>query len=183
MNDCDTDCEMLVSPIPRPKMPAFRVSARPAARRVYFVDTWKPNSLSILQRAKALLDGRAVSTSAIWSKRDPSRPLTSAELARIAAECEGGLVLIGVADCGSCSSSSSLDAIFLQQRGVTAAPVLTAPFAEVLPRVSSIWQPDSALPRIVLEHPIQDLDDAGIERRAEDLVREIELLLPAGGSQ
>ena len=177
--ECDADCEMLVSPIPRPKAPAFHVSVRSTKRRVYFVDTWKPNSLAILRRTKALLDARGVPTSDIWSKSDPGRPLTGVELDRIAREGEGCLVLLGVADCGSCSSSSSLDAILLQQRGVTAAPVLTAPFAGVLSRVASIWQADDVLPSIVLEHPIQDLGAAGVERRASDLAQAVERLLPS----
>src|SRR5262245_40785147 len=81
--ECDTECEILVSPIPRPKVPVFRVSTRPTKRKVYFVDTWKPNSLAILRRAKVLLEEHGVSTSEIWSKKDPSRPLTSAEIDRI----------------------------------------------------------------------------------------------------
>src|SRR5215471_3295542 len=93
--ECDTDCEMLVSPIPRPKTPAFHVSVRPAKRKVHFVDTWKPNSLAILRRTRALLERRGVSTSEIWSKKDPGRPLTPAELERIVKEGEGALVLIG----------------------------------------------------------------------------------------
>jgi len=98
LSECDTEREILVSPIPRPKVPGFRVSTRPTKRSVYFVDTWKPNSLAILKRAKALLEQRGVSTSDIWSKKDPSRPLTKAELDRIVKEGEGALVLLGVSD-------------------------------------------------------------------------------------
>lgn len=177
-SECDADCEMLVSPIPRPKVPAFKVSQRAARRGVYFVDTWKPNSLAILTRTKSLLEGRGISTLALWSKQDPSRPLTPPELDRVVRESEGALVLIGVADCGSCSSSSSLDSIFLQQRGVVAVPVLTAPFADVLLRVQSIWQSDSAIPSIVLDHPIQTLGAGDIERRADELLRSLERFLP-----
>jgi hypothetical protein len=89
---------ILISPIPRPKVTGFHVSTRPTKRSVYFVDTWKPNSLAILRRTKALLDQRGVSTSEIWSKKDPSRPLTPAELDRIVREGEGAFVLLGVAD-------------------------------------------------------------------------------------
>jgi hypothetical protein len=176
--ECDTDCEILVSPIPRPKTPAFHVSTRAAKRSVYFVDTWKPNSLAILRRAKALLEQRGVSTFDIWSKKDPSRPLTPPELDRIVREGEGALVLLGVADCGSCSSGSSLDAILLQQRGVTAIPVLTVPFVEVLSRLLSIWQADSPLSSIALEHPIQDLGATDIERRGDVLAEAVEGFLP-----
>jgi hypothetical protein len=168
----------MVSPIPRPKVPVFRVSTRPTKRSVYFVDTWKPNSLAILRRAKTLLDQLGVSTSEIWSKEDPSRPLTPAELDRIVREGEGALVLLGVADCGSCSSGSSLDSILLQQRGVTAVPVVTAPFVGVLPKLLSVWQADGALSGIVLEHPIADLGPVELERRAHDLVQAVERLLP-----
>ena len=98
LSGCDTACEILVSPIPRPKVQAFHVSTRAAKRSVYFVDTWKPNSLAILRRARALLEQRGVSTSEIWSKKDPSRPLTPPELDRIVREGEGALVLLGVAD-------------------------------------------------------------------------------------
>jgi hypothetical protein len=178
-SECDADCEMLVSPIPRPRVPAFDISRCAARRGVYFIDTWKPNSLAILKATKSLLEERDIPTVALWSKQDPSRPLTAAELERVVRESEGTLVLIGVADCGSCSSSSALDAIFLQQRGVVALPILTAPFAKVPRRVQSIWQADGDIPSIVLDHPIQALGSDEVERRAHHLLRSLERFLPS----
>jgi hypothetical protein len=42
----------------------------------------------------------------------------------------------------------------------------------------SIWQADGIPPRIVIEHPIQDLGAAGIEKRAHELAQAVEHLLP-----
>ncbi len=94
---CDASCELLISPIPRPRVQALRVSARPQRRRVRFLDTRKPNSLAILRQAGELLRARGIEVEPeIRIKDDPSRPFDAGVLDWIARE--EGLILCGVAD-------------------------------------------------------------------------------------
>lgn len=92
----DTSCELLVSPIPRPRVQHLAVKTTPAQRRVVLVDTRKPNSIVVLRKTKALLEARGIEVAEIRDKADPSRPMPAAQLDQLARE--GGLFLLGVAD-------------------------------------------------------------------------------------
>ena len=94
---CDASCELLVSPIPRPRVQVLRVSARPRRRRVVFLDSRKPSSILVLRHAAELLRARQIDVEPeIRIKEDPSRPMDSGVLDWIARE--EGLLLCGVAD-------------------------------------------------------------------------------------
>jgi hypothetical protein len=171
----DAGCEMLVSPMPS-RIPApLQISVKPKQKRVFFVDSNKPNSLTILRKAKAILEGRGIEVRDIATKGDPSRPMDEYLLDMLAPD--PGLSLCGVSDWGSCSSGSSLDAILLQERGATALPVLTTPFQHVLGRVLSNWQPTQPLPVLVLDHPIQNVTDEVLDARAQQLAGYVEDIL------
>ncbi len=57
--------------------------------------------------------------------------------------------------------------------------VLTEPFEDVLARHMTYYVPDRAMPFGVLTHPIQNISDADLESRAEQLAALIEAHLPA----
>ncbi|HSK05234.1 MAG TPA: hypothetical protein VK932_28495 [Kofleriaceae bacterium] len=93
----DGSCELLISPIPRPRVRELRVSVRPKRRRVRFLDARKPNSLAILRQAGELLRAQGIEVEPeIRIKDDPSRPLDAGVLDWIARD--EGLILCGVAD-------------------------------------------------------------------------------------
>jgi hypothetical protein len=93
----DTSCEILVSPIPRPKAQRFNVSTRPRKRRVALVDTRKPNSQAILRSVQAILRSKGIDVvEEILTKSDSSRPMANTMLDEIAKD--DGLILCGVAD-------------------------------------------------------------------------------------
>lgn len=93
----DISCEFLVDPIPRPRPLPMHVTIAPAKRRVVFCDSQKPNSLSILRRAQAILRERGVEvTEEIITKRSAGIPMEDEVLDRLAAR--GGLILSGVND-------------------------------------------------------------------------------------
>ncbi|MGD9795183.1 MAG: hypothetical protein AB7V43_17060 [Acidimicrobiia bacterium] len=93
----DLSCEFLVDPIPRPRPLPMHVTISPAQRRVVFCDSQKPNSLSILRRAQAILRKRGVDVEEhIVTKRSAGIPMEDEVLDRLAAE--GGLILSGVND-------------------------------------------------------------------------------------
>lgn len=93
----DSSCELLISPIPRPRIRELHVSLRPIKRRVVLVDSRKPNSIVILRHVVELLRERQIEVeSEIRVKDDASRPMDAPVLDWIARE--EGLILCGVAD-------------------------------------------------------------------------------------
>jgi hypothetical protein len=93
----DSSCELLVSPIPRPRVQELRVSTRPRKRRVVLLDSRKPNSIVILRQVAELLRAQGIEVAPeIRMKDDASRPMDAAVLDWIARE--EGLLLCGIAD-------------------------------------------------------------------------------------
>ena len=93
----DASCELLVSPIPRPRIQELRVSTRPKRRRVTLLDSRKPNSIVVLRQVAELLRARGIEVEPeIRIKEDPSRPMDAGVLDWIARE--EGLILCGIAD-------------------------------------------------------------------------------------
>jgi hypothetical protein len=69
----------------------------------------------------------------------------------------------------------------LQQRNAMAVPILTRPFADVLDRILSYYQTTEPMPRIVIDHPLQNIDDAALAERARQIAGAVELLLEGVG--
>ena len=93
----DTSCELLISPIPRPRVQELVVSTRPKKRQVVLVDSRKPNSIVVLRQVAELLRAERIDVAAeIRVKADPSRPMDAPMLDALARE--EGLILCGVAD-------------------------------------------------------------------------------------
>jgi hypothetical protein len=61
--------------------------------------------------------------------------------------------------------------------GVAAFVVLTTPFADQIDRVMAYETTDRRLPAIVLPHPMQNVSDEELDRRAESLAEAIERAL------
>ncbi len=93
----DASCELLISPIPRPRVQELLVSTRPKRRRVVLVDSRKPNSIVVLRQVSELLRAQDIEVETeITIKEDPSRPMDGAMLDWIARD--EGLILCGIAD-------------------------------------------------------------------------------------
>lgn len=56
-------------------------------------------------------------------------------------------------------------------------PILTQPFAEVLDRILSHYQLDRPMPRIIVDHPIQNVGGDLLRARAEQIARAVVSLL------
>jgi hypothetical protein len=92
-----THCELLVDPIPRPRPEALTVRIKPAVDQVVLVDNGKPNSMTILRGAQALLRERGIDVhEEIPSKPSAGVPMDEELLETLAHE--RGLVLLGVND-------------------------------------------------------------------------------------
>lgn len=67
--------------------------------------------------------------------------------------------------------------MILQRRGIPCICVLTAPFGNQVRRATAYQPSDRPFPYIVIDHPIQMISDAEIERRAGQIVAAIEKIL------
>lgn len=93
----DVSCEMLVSPIARPKPAPFNIRLQPEIPRVVLLDNNKPNAMAILRGAQAELRRRGVDVKEeILSKPNAGVPLEG-ELLELLTQ-ERGLLLCGVND-------------------------------------------------------------------------------------
>lgn len=94
---CESSCELLVDPIPRPRAQRLSISTRPKQRRVKILDSRKPNSIVVMRLVAGILRDAGVEVDPdIRMKDDPSRPIEADVLDWIARD--EGLLLCGIAD-------------------------------------------------------------------------------------
>lgn len=178
----DVSCEFLVSPIPRPRPPAIKVNTTPGKREVVFVDNNKPNAMAILRGAQAILRSRGVPVrEEIKTKLNAGISLDDVELGDLVNR--DGFIFCGVSDCGSCSASSALDSILLQQRGAAGFAVLTQPFASQLERIGVYYEVDRPIPLVVLEHPMQNVSETELEARSLALADAVQAIVEKATGQ
>jgi hypothetical protein len=98
IESCDSvACELLVDPIPRPRPEPLTVRIRPDVEQVVLVDNGKPNSMTILRGAQAVLRARGIDVrEEIPGKASAGVPMDDELLDALAHE--RGLVLLGVND-------------------------------------------------------------------------------------
>jgi hypothetical protein len=65
----------------------------------------------------------------------------------------------------------------LQRAGVAGFAVLTAPFADQVARAMAYQPADRPLPAVVLDHPVQMIDQDALRRRATQIADAVERLL------
>jgi len=92
-------------------------------------------------------------------------PMLAADVERFT---DADVVVLGVGDCGGCSSSAALDAIEFRKHGVFAVVIASTPFEYV---VSMIAKQNGApdLPYLLIEHPIWTRDEDWITARSGEL--------------
>ena len=67
--------------------------------------------------------------------------------------------------------------MLLQRLGVAGIAVLTEPFREMVTGMLAFQETDRPLPAIVIGHPMQNINDEEIERRALQIADSAERLL------
>ena len=80
-------------------------------------------------------------------------------------------------ECHARRDSNRRSLVLLQTRGTAVFVVLTEPFRDQVARVLAYYRSDRPLPVVALDHPMQNLNEAGVQARAEQLADKIELLL------
>jgi hypothetical protein len=176
LSESRTDDVQLLTPIPRPTSGPFTVHVKPEKPQVVLVDNGKPNSMAILRRTQATLRARGVDVKEeIRAKSFAGGPMDEQLLSELARE--EGLVLLGINDCGSCSMGGALDSVLLQRLGVAGITVLTEPFRARVDDMTAFQETDRPLPTVVLTHPMQNITDEELERRAVELADAAERML------
>ena len=61
--------------------------------------------------------------------------------------------------------------------GVASFVVLTEPFGDQVERMMTFQPTDKPLPAIVIGHPMQNVDDATLQKRAEQIADAVQKLL------
>jgi len=128
------------------------VAARSAGRRIGFLSNRKPNATVVEQELGRLAEAAGIPEQTLFYEKPSPGVGASAELLdQIAAECD--VVMVGSADCGSCTSWCCHDAVELENRGLSAMVLCTAafqPLAEM--QTAALGRPNLA--RLEVPHPL-----------------------------
>jgi len=89
---------------------------------------------------------------------------------------QGGAVIVGWGDCGSCSTYSFLDGAELVRRGIPTVVVISEAFTTLISMLAES-QGSENVPRLVLPHPPTDLDDQELINLAKERAPEVAALL------
>jgi hypothetical protein len=94
---------------------------------------------------------------------------------------QGGAVIVGWGDCGSCSTYSFLDGAAFVRRGVPTVVVISEAFTTLISMLAESQGLEN-VPRLVLPHPPTDLDDQQLITLAKERAPEVAAILMGGDS-
>lgn len=139
-----------------------------AGLRVGLIENTKFNSDQILQRiGDILVREYGASETRMYHKKYSSVPAHEAIIEDIRKNCD--VVIAGVGDCGSCSSGSVLDGILMEKIDKPAASIITHVFVNTGKAMAKQWGvPDYKF--LVMQHPIANLPDDGLDERARTIL-------------
>lgn len=158
----------LVSPVPStaaPSSPVIAIAERHPGGRVGFLSNRKPNVTLIEQVfARLARETGVASTVTVYEKKGPGEGAAQDLLDQIAAECDA--VVVGIGDCGSCTSWSAHDAVQLETRGLFTTMVCSDAFEPLAAiQLSSLGCPDLNL--MTVSHPIGGVSTDVASAKAE----------------
>jgi hypothetical protein len=169
--------EMLVpfklSPEPEPKqaMPTLKAGNL----RLALIDNGKRRAQDVLTRFGAALSSASVISHSFMYTKASGMPMSIGEVECIRAAAD--LVVLGVGDCGGCSSCAALDAIEFLNNGVYAVVIASKPFEYVV-NTTAKQRGVYSLPYLLIDHPIWTRDDEWIDSRASELASAFLASLP-----
>lgn len=144
----------LMSPVAEAALPAPEIAIfdRARGRRFGFLSNRKPNAAEV-EREVARLAGEAglIDEVRFYEKASPGVGATEELIGQIASECD--LVMVGSADCGSCTAWSVADAVELEKRGLLSIVLCTSAFVPLLStQGEALGRP--GLARFEVPHPL-----------------------------
>ncbi|NDL56511.1 UGSC family (seleno)protein [Phytoactinopolyspora mesophila] len=139
--------------------------------RVGLLENTKRNADRILDAVGAALDEAHGGVELVRrTKTQFAMPLDEELLADLKNACD--VVVVGVGDCGSCSAAAVADGIALERAGLPAAVICTDAF-ETTSRAMAELQGDADYGFLLTQHPVANLTNEQIERRAGELAPEV----------
>lgn len=106
-----------------------------------------------------------------YTKDDLSLPAADWKKEELHSECDA--VLVGVGDCGSCTSQCIFDAVDIEKRGTPSAPFVTSEFTEIGQYEARSFGM-GGLPIIELQYPLAyNVTEKEARQRAHPLIDEV----------
>ena len=126
-------------------------------RKIAYVDLGKPNGEELFNHLEQkLIEEFNVEDVKYFKKPHVSSPMPENQIEEIIDWGAEG-VIEAISDCGSCNSSSTVDAIELEQRGVPTVQVITDEFVDINSQIASSHGYEE-MPLVTVEHPTRYLE-------------------------
>jgi hypothetical protein len=113
----------------------------------------------------ALASSGTVADTFVYTKSEPV-PLRPEQVDEVLSWAQA--VIVGVGDCGGCSSCSAMDALAFVERGIPAAVVATYPFQKVI-EAATRRTGLTGLSSLYVEHPVWTRDEQWFTQNAQRL--------------
>jgi hypothetical protein len=141
-----------------------------------FVSLGTPNSKEMHAALEVLLaEEYGVASLSYYEKDHFSRPLSDDDVAAILGDDADG-VIEGFALCGSCNSSSSVDAIAFENSGVPTVQIISEDFLDLNRKIAGSYGYDQ-LPLVTIPQSTKYDSEAEVEALMGELAPDLEALL------
>jgi len=141
-----------------------------------FVSLGTPNSREMHAALETLLaDQYGVDSLDYYEKAHFSRPLSDEDVDTIVGDDVDG-VIEGFALCGSCNSSSSVDAIAFENHGVSTVQIISEDFLDLNRKISGSYGYDQ-LPLVTIPQSTKYDSEAEIESLMDDIAAHLAAML------
>lgn len=138
-------------------------------KTLVFVDWGKPNGPELYERFEPkFVDEFGIAALEYFKKPSPSSPMPGDLLEEILAVEPDGVIL-AIADCGSCNSSSVVDAKTFEERNIPTIQVITDAFLDLNGTISASYGYED-LPLVAVEHPTRYLDPGEVDDLATEIM-------------
>ena len=143
---------------------------------VAYVDLGKPNGDVLYEHlSEEMRDEFGIETMEYWKKPHFSSPMPESQIDEIV-DWGADAVIEGISDCGSCNSSSVVDAVAFEQRGVPTVQIITDEFVDLNERIANSNGYDE-MPIVTIEHPTRYLSQEEVARTAERIRWSVQTML------
>lgn len=134
--------------------------------KVAYVDLGKPNGQELYESLKdVFINEFGVQGFEYFKKSHYSTPMPDDQIEEVV-DYDPDAVIEAISDCGSCNSSSVVDAVEFEQQGIPTVQIITEDFIELNQNISSSYGYEE-LAIIPVQHPTRYLDRDEIDEMTE----------------
>lgn len=138
-------------------------------KTIAYIDWGKPNGEELYENFRELFsDEFGVKSLEYFRKPSPASPIPDELLQKILKVDPDGVV-IAIADCGSCNSTSVVDAITFEERNIPSVQIITDAFLDLNGKISESHGYEH-LPLIAVNHPTRYLDEEEVHEMAVNIM-------------